>query len=205
MVAVSGFYLLLNAVGIGLLLPTAGASAIGYQWTVPPVIALIAFVNALVFAALIEEVAFRGYLQSKVIAVLPSTTRFRGTLGVITASVLFTLAHVPRVLTSGIPGTQALATYGALLLFSGLGFGLLYEYTQNLYVPILIHAAGNMPGTMGIVFFDRSALQGGTLAAYALLYLTLVVSLVVAHRRVAIRSLELQSWSGRGNVDRDPV
>lgn len=203
--AVTGFYLLLNAVGIGLLLPTAGASAIGYQWTVPPVMALVAFIDALVFAALVEEVAFRGYLQSKVIAVLPSITPFRGTLGVITASVLFTLAHVPRVLTSGIPGTQALATYVALLLFSGLSFGLVYEYTQNLYLPILIHAAGNMPGTMGIVFFDSSALQDGTLAAYVLLYLTLVASLVVAYRRVAIGSLGLQSWSRRDNVRRDPV
>ncbi|ELZ42031.1 putative protease of the Abi (CAAX) family protein [Halorubrum californiense DSM 19288] len=196
LVAVTGFYVLLNAVGIGLVLPTAGASAIGYQWTVSPVMALAAFVNGLIFAALIEEVAFRGYLQSKVIAVLPSTIRFRGAIGAITASVLFTLAHVPRILTSGIPGSQALATYGALLLFSGLAFGLLYEYTQNLYVPILIHAAGNMPGTIGIVFFDSSTLQGGTLAAYTLLYLALVASLVVVYRRVAIGSLKLQSWSG---------
>jgi membrane protease YdiL (CAAX protease family) len=201
LVAVTGFYVLLNVVGIGLVLPTAGASATGYQWSVSPVMALVAFVNALIFAAFVEEVAFRGYLQSKVIAVLPSTIRFRGSVGVITASVLFTLAHVPRVLTSGIPGTQALATYGALLLFSGLGFGLLYEYTQNLYVPILIHAAGNMPGTMGIMFFDTSVLQGGTFAAYALLYLTLAASLVVVYRRVAIGSLELQSWSGRDTVN----
>ncbi|WP_299264724.1 CPBP family intramembrane glutamic endopeptidase [Halorientalis sp.] len=203
--SVTGLYLLLNAVGIGLLLPIAGASAVGYQWTVPPVMALVVFAEALLFAALVEEVAFRGYLQSKVIAVLSSTTRFRGAFGVVAASVLFALAHAPRVLTSGVPGTQALATYGAFLLFSGLSFGLLYEYTQNLYLPILVHAAGNMPGTIGIVFFDTSTLQGGALAAYVLLYLVLVVTLVAVYRRVAIGSLERRSWSERTDVERDPV
>jgi membrane protease YdiL (CAAX protease family) len=202
LVAVSGFYLVLNAVGIGLLRLSAGASAVGYQWTVPPVAALVAFVNALVFAALVEEVAFRGYLQSKVIAVLPNDTRHRGVLGVVAASVLFALAHVPRVLTSGVPGAQALATYGALLLFSGLAFGLFFEYTQNLYVPILLHAAGNMPGTIGIVFFDTAALQSGALAAYVLLYLVLAVALVAAYRRVAIGSFGLRSWSGRDERER---
>jgi membrane protease YdiL (CAAX protease family) len=167
--------------------------------------ALVAFAEALLFAALVEEVAFRGYLQSKMIAVLPSTTRFRGAFGVVVASVLFVIAHVPRVLTSGVPGTQALATYGALLLFSGLSFGLLYEYTQNLYVPILVHAAGNMPGTIGIVFFDTSALQGGAFAAYVVLYLVLVVTLVAVYRRVAIGLLERRAWSERTDIERDPV
>jgi membrane protease YdiL (CAAX protease family) len=203
--SVAGLYLLLNAVGIGLSLSTAGAGAVGYQWTVPPVMALVAFAEALLFAALVEEVAFRGYLQSKVIAVLPKTTRFREAFGVVAASVLFAVAHVPRVLTSGVPGTQALITYGALLLFSGLSFGLLYEYTQNLYVPILVHAAGNMPGTIGIVFFDTSALQGGALAAYVLLSLVLVVTLVAVYRRVAIGSLERRSWSERTDIERDPA
>jgi membrane protease YdiL (CAAX protease family) len=203
--SVAGLYLLLNAVGIGLSLSTAGAAAVGYQWTVPPVMALVAFAEALLFAALVEEVAFRGYLQSKVIAVLPKTTRFREAFGVVAASVLFAVAHVPRVLTSGVPGTQALITYGALLLFSGLSFGLLYEYTQNLYVPILVHAAGNMPGTIGIVFFDTSALQGGALAAYVLLYLVLVVTLVAVYRRVAIGSLKRRAWSERTDIERDPA
>lgn len=112
--SVAGLYLLLNAVGIGLSLSTAGAAAVGYQWTVPPVMALVAFAEALLFAALVEEVAFRGYLQSKVIAVLPKTTRFREAFGVVAASVLFAVAHVPRVLTSGVPGTQALITYGEI-------------------------------------------------------------------------------------------
>jgi membrane protease YdiL (CAAX protease family) len=203
--SVAGLYLLLNAVGIGLSLSTAGAAAVGYQWTVPPVMALVAFAEALLFAALVEEVAFRGYLQSKVIAVLPKTTRLREAFGVVAASVLFAVAHVPRVLTSGVPGTQALITYGALLLFSGLSFGLLYEYTQNLYVPILVHAAGNMPGTIGIVFFDTSALQGGALAAYVLLYLVLVVTLVAVYRRVAIGSLKRRAWSERTDIERDPA
>lgn len=203
--SVAGLYLLLNAVGIGLSLSTAGAAAVGYQWTVPPVMALVAFAEALLFAALVEEVAFRGYLQSKVIAVLPKTTRFREAFGVVAASVLFAVAHVPRVLTSGVPGTQALITYGALLLFSGLSFGLLYEYTQNLYVSILVHAAGNMPGTIGIVFFDTSALQGGALAAYVLLYLVLVVTLVAVYRRVAIGSLKRRAWSERTDIERDPA
>ncbi len=194
---VAAFYVLLNAVGAGLLTTTVGPEAVGYQWTVPPAEAVAAFLSALLFAAVPEELAYRGYLQSKLIAMVPDRTPLRAVVGVLGASVLFAAVHLPRVLTSGVPGTQSAVTYGSLLVLSGLSFGLLYEYTQNLWVPVSIHAAGNMPGTMGIVFFDAGAFRGTWLVAYAVLYLALSVALVWGYRRWLMTPLDLRSWTDR--------
>jgi hypothetical protein len=57
--------------------------------------------------------------RSKVIAVLPTELRFEFVVGVAAAAALFVLAHVPRVLTDGIPAADALATHGVLLLVVG--------------------------------------------------------------------------------------
>jgi membrane protease YdiL (CAAX protease family) len=199
-VAVSAFYAALNLAGFGLATVTVGGSAIGYQWSVAPTVAVVAFLSQLVLAGVTEELLFRGYLQSKVIAVLPTELRFESVIGVAAAASLFVLAHVPRVLTDGVPAVGALAAYGVLLLASGMAFGLVYEYTQNLTIPILLHGAGNMPGTMGIVFFDSTAFQGGAFVAYVFAYLALAVGLVVGYRRWGIERLGLRTWTDRDSL-----
>lgn len=199
---VAVFYLALNGVGVGLALATADLSIIGYQWTEPPVVAIGEFLFGLVFVSLIEEIAFRGYVQSKCIALLGDDTHLRIGLGIVGASVLFAAIHFPRILTAGVPGSQELLTYVGLLLFSGITFGVLYEVTQNLYIPILIHAAGNMPGTIGIRFFDPSGLPFWATILYLGTYLALFVVMIAGYRWWAFKTERMPVWTGRKDADR---
>jgi membrane protease YdiL (CAAX protease family) len=182
-VAVVGFYVALNLVAATLALTTVGSGALGYQWTVPPLQAGIMFVYLLIVAGVVEEVVFRGYLQSKLVALLGDDSRVRIGLAVLGASALFMLSHAPRVLFSGVPGSQSLVGYGMLLLLSGLIFGMLYELTENLTIPVLVHTAGNMPGTIGFLFVDVGALPGWATITYLISQLALLGLTVAVYRR----------------------
>lgn len=196
-VTVAVFYLLLNAFGIGLAVATAGLGAVGYQWTVPPVTAVAEFGYYLLVAGIVEELAFRGYLQSKVVALLGGDTRTRVAVGVAVASALFAAIHAPRVLVSGVPGSQTATGYGAILFVSGVGYGVLYELTQNLSVPVLVHAAGDMSGTIGLVFFDVGAFPAWGVVVYLLGYLGLFGVVVLGYRRWAVEADRLPVWTSR--------
>jgi len=80
-----------------------------------------------------EEILFRGAVQG----------RLRQSWGVwpaiIVATVLFGLIHIPAI-TGGF-GAQL--SYALLVGVLGLLLGYLYEYTQNILVPSLIHGAYN--------------------------------------------------------------
>lgn len=182
-VAVVGFYVTLNLVAAALALATVGTRALGYQWTVPPLQAGVDFVYLLVVAGVVEEVVFRGYLQSKLVALLDDGSRVRVGLAVFGASALFVASHVPRVLVSGVPGSQSLVGYVALLFLSGLVFGMLYELTENLTVPVLVHTAGNMPGTIGFLFVDVGALPGWATITYLFGQVALLGLVVAVYRR----------------------
>lgn len=197
LVTVAAFYVALNVLVVGPGLLVAGPAAGGYQWPVSPTVAVGWFLVQLAVAAVVEELAFRGYVQSKVIALIGGGTRAGVGVAIVVQSALFAAIHVPRVLTSGVPGTQALAGYGGMLFLSGLGYGILYELTQNLYIPILVHAAGNMPGTIGIVFFDLGAFPPWASAIYPLLYLALFAAVVAVYRRWAFDAGRMPVWSTR--------
>lgn len=194
------FYLLLNLLGIGLGVLATGSSGVGYQWVVPPARAAAEFVYALIAAAIVEELVYRGYIQSKVIASIGSDARTRIAIGIVTASGLFVLSHVPRVLTSGIPGQQPLTGYAGILFLSAIGYGVIYELTHNLYIPILIHAAGNMPGTIGIIFFDVGAFSAWARSLYPLMYLALFAIVIVGYRQWAHDKGRMPVWTGRSDT-----
>lgn len=198
-VAVTAFYLALNVLGIGFAMLVAGPAAVGYQWFEPPAYAAAWFIEGLVLAAIVEELVFRGYIQSKVIAIVGSDTRSQIGVGIVIASVLFAAIHIPRILTSGVPGAQSLAGYGGILFLSGLMFGILYELTHNLYIPILLHAAGNMPGTIGIIFFDLGAFPAWANVVYLLMYLALVGIVIAGYRRWAFDTGKMPVWTTRSN------
>ena len=141
------------------------------------------FVYLLIVAGVVEEVVFRGYLQSKLVALLGDNSRVRIGLAVLGASALFMLSHAPRVLFSGIPGSQSLVGYGTVLLLSGLIFGMLYELTENLTIPVLVHTAGNMPGTIGFLFVDVGTLPGWATITYLISQLALLGLTVAVYRR----------------------
>lgn len=199
--AVAGYFLVLNLVGAGLAVASGHAGTIGYQWTVSPGVAIVFFFWILLIAGLVEEVIFRGYIQTKCVALLGDETRFRIGVGVVLAGVLFSASHIPRVVVAGAPSGLGPAAYLGLLAINGIAFGVLYEGTHNLYVPILVHAAGNMPGTAGILFFTTDGWPTWASTGYQIAYLGVTVGMLLAYRRWAFGAEWMPVWSTRTAED----
>jgi membrane protease YdiL (CAAX protease family) len=81
-----------------------------------------------------EELLFRGGVQSLL------RRSFSAIPAVVIASVLFGLVHIPAVVASGIVGVTS---YVATTIVLGLVLGSLYEYTDNILVPALVHGGYN--------------------------------------------------------------
>lgn len=196
-VTVGGFFLVFNLVGIGLALMTGHPETVGYHWTVPPFGALVVFLVMFLIAGLFEEFVFRGYLQTKLIAMFGDTRIVGVVAGVILASVLFSLAHLPRVLVGSVPNGLGATNYLLLLVGTGIAYGILYELTQNLWIPVLVHTAGNMPGTAGILFVSTAGWPAWATGGFQVAYLVLVLGMIVGYRWGA-RSMDwFPVWSTR--------
>jgi membrane protease YdiL (CAAX protease family) len=83
-----------------------------------------------------EEALFRGALQPRV--------------GLVMASLLFGLSHVPA--------TRALRPWTALAVVLGLGLGVLFEATGSLAAPVAAHVGVNVVGLLSLS--RRAALAG---------------------------------------------
>ena len=98
-----------------------------------PTYFLVMIPVSLLFVGPAEELLFRGAVQG----------RLRQSWGmwpaIVAATVLFGLVHIPAI-TGGF-GAQL--SYALLVGILGLLLGYLYEYTQNIIVPSLIHGAYN--------------------------------------------------------------
>jgi membrane protease YdiL (CAAX protease family) len=96
-----------------------------------PVLFLVLLPITLLFVAPGEELVFRGVVQGK----------FREAYGslpaVVIASLLFGISH------SGALAGSGQVTYLAVATILGLILGAIYEYTENLLVPIAVHAVWN--------------------------------------------------------------
>lgn len=97
----------------------------------------------LAIIALIEEIAFRGYLQNKLLALsrhrLGSAAAV--TMAITISAALFALWHVPAWdLTQ--PWTAHLPLLG-MLFGTGVVFGVIYYLSGNLYLVAVLHALGN--------------------------------------------------------------
>jgi membrane protease YdiL (CAAX protease family) len=146
LITVAGVVVLLNAVVAGLV-PLRGGELLVAAFAPlqsPPLdysgaeLAVGAVVHYL-FVGPAEELAFRGYLQNKLVALVGrGGNHARTALGIVAAGAVFSLAHVPAHLFGG--GNPAGL---ALLVLSGIGFGIVYEATRNLYLVAFLHGFGN--------------------------------------------------------------
>lgn len=144
---VAAFWVLYNAVAYGLALGgVPGFEPVPSRVVAHPLPYLAAFVSALLFTAIPEELAFRAYLQSKFTALAGGGSRRATAVGVSLAAVLFALFHLPHwFLASGHGVGPALATRLFGLTLAGLAFGLAYALTRNLWLVALFHATMNQP------------------------------------------------------------
>ncbi|MCF7363613.1 CPBP family intramembrane metalloprotease domain-containing protein [Vibrio diazotrophicus] len=94
--------------------------------------------NNLMITCVAEEALFRGLIQQSL------SRRYAWWIGLITASVLFGLAHIG--------GGMLLALFAT---FAGLGYGLIFHFTGRLWCSVLAHFAFNFAH---LVFFTYPAL-----------------------------------------------
>jgi len=171
----TGLNAALTAAAVG----TGTQSAFGFLYDRPLAAIAATVIVQYGFVAVVEELALRGFLQNKFVALLggPNPRRNRA-LGIGLAALTFGLLHLPdRLLTDGL---DAGALLGSVLVvtLSGLAFGVIYDLTQNLYLVIGLHGTGNFYP----LFVDVTALPEDVQVAYNAVRLLGYVALVVAYR-----------------------
>ena len=131
--------------------------ALGIPPAVAPADWYTSLVAQLVVVGVVEEFAFRGYFQNKFVALFGGgEDRRRAVAGILTATALFALWHVPqRVVVQG-ASVESLPPMLLALGLYGLFFGVTYELTRNVvltgvlhgtfnFQPILLAGAGGRP------------------------------------------------------------
>ncbi|MEF8800686.1 MAG: type II CAAX endopeptidase family protein [Halolamina sp.] len=98
-----------------------------------PEILLLLIPGAYLFIGPGEELLFRGVVQNRIREVFPPVS------GVVVASIIFVAIHLPA-LSFGAPLSAKLTSL-VVLMGPSLILGGIYEYTDNLVVPILVHGS----------------------------------------------------------------
>ncbi|QIB76555.1 CPBP family intramembrane metalloprotease [Halogeometricum borinquense] len=96
-----------------------------------PEVLLLLIPASFLFIGVGEELLFRGVVQSRL------RESFSPAVGILLASVIFAAIHFFAI--GGTP--MARLTSISILLLPSVVFGIVYEYTDNLLVPIFIHGA----------------------------------------------------------------
>lgn len=170
----------LNALTVGV------AVLAGEPWGVPVLTAALAErgvdgLAVITFAAFAEEFAFRGYLQTRLIALRGDDSRGDAAVGLLAASALFAVMHVPGMLLDGIALSE-LPSGLVLLTLSGTAFGLLYELTHNLGFVTLVHALGNT----WVLATDPFSWSGWPFVAFLVAVGLIYSGGALAYRRLAL-------------------
>jgi len=153
----------------------------------------ISIVTNLVFTGAVEELAFRGYLQNKLVSLVSvGGLRLQTAIGIILTGLSFSLMHIPaRLLVDGVRVSELSGTL-VLLALSGMLFGTIYALTQNLWLVMLLHGVGNFwPIMMGV---------GRGIWPNYLVLLGIYCLLIIAYRQVTVRA-EVSSPRPLGAVD----
>ena len=141
-----GFWGAYNLVAYGLALTDVpGFEATWSRVAGHPLPYLAALFSSVLFTAIPEELFFRAYLQQKAVALIGDKTHRANAAGIVVATVLFALFHLPRWFASGhaVGTTLAVRLFGLALM--GLAYGLVYAMTGNLWLVVLFHATMNQP------------------------------------------------------------
>lgn len=181
-VAVGGVWVGLNAVGVGLAAVTGHHSSIGYLYDRPFVLWVGVAVEQYLFVGILEEFVARGYVQNKLIDLFDGRDRrLRKGVAILAASVVFAATHVPNQLFVTGLAVEGLPTSLAPLVVTGTIFGLVYEFTGNLYLVGLLHGTGNQ----WLLFVDPGAWPGWMVLVGVGSYVVFLAVVVWFYRRWA--------------------
>lgn len=133
--------------GVAYQVSTTGTARITAEWQRADTSVLIGYFLAQILGnALFEEIGYRGFLFSQLRLkgehrLNPAAAIWAALAG---SALLFALMHVPFLLSNGVPVERLFVRIGVLAL-AGVGFGLIYWRTRNLYFVIGAHALLNTP------------------------------------------------------------
>ena len=100
-----------------------------------PEIVFIAIAGMFLIVGPAEEILFRGVIQNRI------RERFSKIPGIVVASMLFASAHVFALAGGG--SLIGIAITVSILFVTSLGLGWIYEYTENIVIPTLLHGFHN--------------------------------------------------------------
>lgn len=144
-------------------------------------------VSNYLFVGPVEELAFRGYLQNKLTALLGGFDRLRLAAGVLGAGVVFALIHLPTLVVIRGLGLSAALGSLALLSISGMALGAVYVLTRNLYLAVVLHGLGNL----WPLVVDAGA---GTWPNWGVILLVYALVVVVYRQWAARASFGPETW-----------
>ena len=98
----------------------------------PPVTMVTMVVTISIMAGIVEEAAFRGYMQSRI------ERRHGPVMAVLVVSVFFVLAHFPTSIAA-LPRM-------CLILIASIGYGILAYVAGSILPGLVLHAAGDIVG-----------------------------------------------------------
>jgi membrane protease YdiL (CAAX protease family) len=102
---------------------------------------LVVLIPQLLVLALLEEIAFRAFMQGKLMGCV------KPVWAIIITSLVFALAHFS-------PGAPLVVVYDLFFVFvDSLIFGALFYKTKNAYVTTLSHFIGNLVGVLIVLAF----------------------------------------------------
>ncbi len=137
LVVVGWVVIIVSVMGISMIVQLLGAETAANQSAElaidnPAIIPLFIAASFLVIGPC-EEILYRGVVQGRLRESLPAAP------AIVIASAVFAFIHV-MALTGGVTGRL---TTVAILFFPSLVFGVVYEYTENIVVPSLLHGLHN--------------------------------------------------------------
>lgn len=142
--AVAALWIGVNVVGVGLAWRTGTGGPRGALLDGALGLAVATSVEQLLVVGPVEEFAYRGYLQNKLVDALGGRgDRAAVALGVGTMAVVFAATHLPNLLL--VEGLPAAALPGALaqLAVAAVLYAVVYEATGNLVLVGLLHGTFN--------------------------------------------------------------
>jgi membrane protease YdiL (CAAX protease family) len=115
--------------------------------TLPPTTLITLVVVISVMAGLVEEAAFRGYMQSRI------ERRHGPVVAIAVVSIFFALAHFPASVAT-IPRM-------GLIVIASVGYGILAYLTGSILPGAVLHASGDIVG-FGLLWSSLRGRSGAT-------------------------------------------